>query len=152
MVCCSEDALTYSSAFLLLQCILGYLNPFSSGGSCSDKWIVQITEIILNTSINNTITVVPHQYEPLKSGHLRIQDTYCGPKCCICMLTNPWNQDTSIKLTPEKVPRGVRIREVPLYTLSVLLALAPAWILLVWRKQVTYSWNTDQITRWPPSC
>ena len=24
----------------------------------------------------------------LKSGHLHIQDTYCGPKCCICMVTN----------------------------------------------------------------
>ena len=29
----------------------------------------------------------------------------CGPKCCICMLTNHWNQDTSIKCTPEMVPR-----------------------------------------------
>ena len=33
-------------------------------------------------------------------GHLHIQGTYCGP---ICMLTNLWNQDTSIKWTPEMV-------------------------------------------------
>ena len=50
-----------------------------------DNWIVWITEIILNASINNTYH----------------------------------------------------------YTLSVLLALTLAWILLVWRKQHTGGWNTD---------
>ena len=29
------------------------------------------------------------QSGPLKSRHLHIQDTYIGPKCCVCMLTNP---------------------------------------------------------------
>ena len=40
-----------------------------------------------------------------KSEQFHIQDTYCDPKCCICLLANPWNQDTSIKWTPEMVPR-----------------------------------------------
>ena len=33
-------------------------------------------------------TVEPHQSGPLKSGYLHIQNTNCGPKYCICMLTN----------------------------------------------------------------
>ena len=31
-------------------------------------------------------TVESHYSGPLKSVHLHIQDTYCGSKCCICML------------------------------------------------------------------
>ena len=38
---------------------------------------------------------------PPYQGHL-----YCGLKCCICMLTNPWNQET---WTPSIVPRVSRL-------------------------------------------
>ena len=80
----AEHQKVYGSVyhFSEVQCIFYWLSEPLWCGGCLDKWIVWITEISLNASMNNTIT----------------------------------------------------------YTSFVLLVLALAWLLWVWRKPVTYTW------------
>ena len=74
---------------------------------------------------------------PPYSGHLHIQNTYCGPKCCICMLhvTNPRNQDTSIKWTLEMVPRMSGLERF--HCIHLLMSGTHLVVVDVWRRQAS---------------